>query len=1211
MLDIQRFLPQHVNLLFQLKDSSLEAEYRDFSLNQQSSLYPIALSLSFIFMLILFIGMTILSADSPSLLVCSILVCISTVCVVIFGGIIGVLHYRIATINKGSILEDEDEDTPDEIPTSTSSGVGLGSNTSTSAADVGTGGGGVSNSASTHKRSPHTSHKSGKPKAIEEENDVSRIIRVDPSTIIQHPMIAASTPSAKIAQGRSSPGSSGKISPEIEIIRDTDCDELIVQDIPCQKSGGNICDKIIHSGDKLKPTRARVYIHDSSSTTSGKDSDPGMQPSNSSSKKSTGSGKKNTLSSPRNGNSEANSSMTSSSNPGPAEPSTSNVTENYNDEYHDEEDLCSMVSMYYRRLYRVNHYFLLAFQVFIITYTIRRSQGGICLGLTDEHSYLHYSHSSDIEHISPFQQMLNYFFCGNVPDHYLPVDVHVLLLGGPIITTVMFPSLDVKYIWLQMISSVIVFIAVFIHMEHIPSGLFLLTWLVTVIFVVGQLQLDKINHFYLHLRIMELFEENERNTEAMHINEMRYLIANMAHDLKTVSVIVFLFNCFPHFFFSFSFLQPLMSFTSAISMLEQFTQELEQACYGTISHSISNCGNSSTSQRCPSMIGVGLSMSASFLNIPLMDNDGSTTAASSANRCSLTREQIELFVANVKECVFNLNDTNAFMLMTINRCIDYAKAAKGLKLIPKYETIDLWEALQMPLNCMRNIQDKVTIELLPLPQSLICKYVITDRQWLQENILCLLANAVKYTNKGKVSITVSFFERMQSMRRKLSKRSRQSSSNSSSMYNHSGDGDSVNIASRKSGGGYNSVHSMNSHGSSSLSSAPLKQAWLMFSVEDNGIGIPAEAMLQLFKPFKQTQRLTGGTGLGLYSLAKRVEAIQGEYGVRKRKDGQRGSVFWFTIPYRPDESMLAAASTDAFLTNNGNGGLKTLRELSKGISSFDFNDIAEMGRRSRAFQQQSVPASTSNTAANGCIVTESGFGRLPLMVPPILSNRPSVRSLSTVSRMDTSSDPTTAMPSLIPSVLTQEAVSNLRTQSMDIPQTIKELAAIPSADVRPFVANEISPAQSDSIILDILLVDDAPTIVKMTSMMLRKLGHRITTAENGEVAVNTVENYWKNEHKCFDVILMDLQMPVMDGIEATKRIRLMERSSKSGEGCDLPRQIILGVSANSDIDTERQSIQSGADAFIAKPFKANIFMEVFISLRKKQKESAFVGSFLV
>jgi hypothetical protein len=72
------------------------------------------------------------------------------------------------------------------------------------------------------------------------------------------------------------------------------------------------------------------------------------------------------------------------------------------------------------------------------------------------------------------------------------------------------------------------------------------------------------------------------------------------------------------------------------------------------------------------------------------------------------------------------------------------------------------------------------------------------------------------------------------------------------------------------------------------------------SIEDTGIGLSDEARDNLFQPFKQVQRLAGGTGLGLFSLSKRVEALGGSRGVHGRKDGLRGSNFWFTFPYRPD-----------------------------------------------------------------------------------------------------------------------------------------------------------------------------------------------------------------------------------------------------------------------------------------------------------------------
>ncbi len=439
------------------------------------------------------------------------------------------------------------------------------------------------------------------------------------------------------------------------------------------------------------------------------------------------------------------------------------------------------------------------------------------------------------------------------------------------------------------------------------------------------------------------------------------------------------------------------------------------------------------------------------------------------------------FLTNMKELVASLNDTNTFMLMTINRCIDYAKAAKGIKLTPKLETIDLWEALQMPVNCMKNVQDRVSVELLELPKEISCRYIITDRQWLQENVLCLLSNAVKYTNRGKVTITLSYFEKhVKSNKKRPSGSSMFASMNSMSSAALNQEAPKESILSDKMSGksgtcwmASTSIGSDEHNKSIRITTKP----YLLIEIEDNGIGVSPTNMTQLFKPFKQAQRLAGGTGLGLYSLAKRVEGLQGEYGVRGRNDGEKGSVFWFSIPYRPDESMMNEV-TD--------------------------NDSAR---------------STSNL----------------------------------------------------------EEHTDLQSPSASLPTN--------------------SQPKSDSLKLNILIVDDAPTIVKMTSMMLRKLGHTVTTAENGEVAVGTVDKYWQEESKCFDVILMDLQMPVMDGLEATRRIRLLEKTQASSNYPSFPKQLIIGVSANSDHETEEHALKSGMDGFIAKPFTAALFVEMLTKYR--------------
>ncbi len=73
--------------------------------------------------------------------------------------------------------------------------------------------------------------------------------------------------------------------------------------------------------------------------------------------------------------------------------------------------------------------------------------------------------------------------------------------------------------------------------------------------------------------------------------------------------------------------------------------------------------------------------------------------------------------------------------------------------MPRHETVNVMEALKMPLECMKNIQERILIVLNPIPRT-VCSHIITDKQWLQENVLCLLSNAVKYSSEGVVDITV-------------------------------------------------------------------------------------------------------------------------------------------------------------------------------------------------------------------------------------------------------------------------------------------------------------------------------------------------------------------------------------------------------------------------------------------------------------------------
>ena len=105
------------------------------------------------------------------------------------------------------------------------------------------------------------------------------------------------------------------------------------------------------------------------------------------------------------------------------------------------------------------------------------------------------------------------------------------------------------------------------------------------------------------------------------------------------------------------------------------------------------------------------------------------------------------------------------------------------------------------------------------------------------------------------------------------------------------------------------------------------------TVEDHGVGVSEELRETLFQPFRQAQRHTGGTGLGLYSLFKRMEALGGDCGVRARSDGSAGSVFWFSFPYRPDTNAALYENVELMKQNVSRKSNDDLRRPSSILSN--------------------------------------------------------------------------------------------------------------------------------------------------------------------------------------------------------------------------------------------------------------------------------------
>ena len=846
--------------------------------------------------------------------------------------------------------------------------------------------------------------------------------------------------------------------------------------------------------------------------------------------------------------------------------------------------------------------------------------------------------------------------------------------------------------------------------------------------------------------------ENERLNSELHGAEnidMRHMIANVAHDLKT----------------------PLSAFLNGIDMISDVIKQTEDH---------------------------------------LAEEEH-------AKDIEYTKETLDF----IKNNVTNISEINSFMMMTINRCIDYTKASQGVKLVPSPDTMCVEDALRLPLHCMSVLQGKMQIQLTPLSSD-ICSHIITDKQWFQENVLCLLSNAVKYSYQGVVQVTVTLKPSIDSIAPKQSSciqqqqknRSRSvsnasvssvSPSRSSTIIEHHGldhrpshiqshyqsaspsihdrdrdsnassninqadlvsldmlsrDDNDIDPVPRKagaavhrvsgvsvdslfrtsldeespdilgiaspdsfkilthiavsptttnnSGNGNNSAghgespaslldsparrqallhhphhHASSPHGSGEMSKSNkfLARALnmvaeklqddslgplLMVEIEDTGIGLSEEMMANLFSPFSQAQKLAGGTGLGLFSLAKRVEALHGYFGVEKRRDNQQGSLFWFAIPYKPDYEASNAAGKDADL------GLG----MTSSSAGFGLGDGRLRSRPGRAAERGGVTQQSSSSEHSGSFaiaedeeyedsVPKAGFVGTSLLEAGVAAAAAGVTGMS-------EKDGPPILPSLSysdsfykESPKSKKSGKHQRSPSGGkSPSNYSKLnKSGDSCDTTNLYPEGVVPQSIHAEdALNILMVDDSFPILKMTVQVLSRAGYNVDTAVNGAEAIEKIDTHLRTTGHNYDVVLMDLHMPVIDGLEATRRVRLSEAKmiaeyqahvealtaaaaagvtpgsslsaatapavdSPHSNGSNTARQeysgeidltslkvkipsepllppshlVMIGVSASDDNETAMAAFEAGFDGFMCKPFKLQTFQDIYANVTEQQK----------
>jgi CheY-like chemotaxis protein/HPt (histidine-containing phosphotransfer) domain-containing protein len=350
-------------------------------------------------------------------------------------------------------------------------------------------------------------------------------------------------------------------------------------------------------------------------------------------------------------------------------------------------------------------------------------------------------------------------------------------------------------------------------------------------------------------------------------------------------------------------------------------------------------------------------------------------------------------------------------------------------------------------------------------------------------------------------------------------------------------------------------------------------------VRDTGIGIPAETQGRLFQSFTQadstTTRKYGGTGLGLAICKRLVELMGGRIGLDSTPG--KGSRFWFSLPLvaLSERSQTAAIKLLRHPGKPGRALVVDAHQLARdllcryltawGIECDSTGDCGEVrrlmsGEHSRRPDYQVIYIDAAMPDGDAMAFARTFFGSIEVEA------RPRLVLLTTFERRDVIEEALANGFSgcLVKPFKQSQLLESLSETPVGLEEDRPDLA---SAHKVPASINLLDALESNRLLL---LVEDNPTNQRVAQLQINKLGYAVHTVANGQDAVDAIEAI------PYAAILMDCQMPVMDGFEATAVIRRWER----GRDRRVP---VIAMTANAMEGDRDRCIAAGMDDYLSKP----------------------------
>jgi len=345
---------------------------------------------------------------------------------------------------------------------------------------------------------------------------------------------------------------------------------------------------------------------------------------------------------------------------------------------------------------------------------------------------------------------------------------------------------------------------------------------------------------------------------------------------------------------------------------------------------------------------------------------------------------------------------------------------------------------------------------------------------------------------------------------------------------------------------------------------------LRFVVSDTGIGIAPEHQQRIFAPFTQADhsmtRRFGGSGLGLSIVSRLVDMLGGEVGLESQLG--KGSTFFVRLPLRrsgesespdPQELFLERQRGCSVLVADRHGVNR--RILGQILSGWGMRPVL-VEDSSSALTQLRAACSTGRRFSvvflDASICGIEGLDSLKQIQADLQITVPVVLTVSPVERQRFGAQPILSDPI----VFLEKPISPLSVATA--------LSQALGAAVHEEASSIDVPEEAAGRPLRILLAEDTPASQKLAVHILSRRGHTVEIAQNGQEAVQRLDR------ERFDLVLMDVQMPVMDGIQATAEIRRMQSSDKA----HIP---IVAMTAHALKGDQELCLDAGMDAYISKP----------------------------